>query len=74
MEAFAAVFAHPRLQPGVDADVGVESGAAIKTLAARGTPVRLFLRVDYLVPAKRTRLTETWSVALKGEEVNEQSE
>lgn len=59
MESFAAIFAHERFVPGMDASVGVQCGAAIECLAAGVAFVRLIGRVDDLVTAQCRRLSES---------------
>lgn len=58
VESFTTDFANPRFEAGVDADVRVQSRTAIETLSTRRASVRLFLRVDDLVPTQRARLSK----------------
>ena len=53
MKSFATKFANPRPVTLMDPHVGVESGTAVKSFSTSLTFVRLFIRVDNFVPAKR---------------------
>ena len=58
MESFAANVTNKWFIPGVNTNVSVESGGSVKSFSANVTLMRLFFRMDDLVPAKRACLPE----------------
>lgn len=67
MEPLAAVLADERLVIGVDAPVGVQCRASVKSFAACRTFVRLLRCVDDLVPAQGARLAKALATDLADE-------
>lgn len=58
VEAFAAIFTHPRFVPGVDSDVCVEGRAAVEGLATCMAFMRFLLRVNDFVATEGAGLSK----------------